>query len=34
LLPYAQMVGKGDADLVLLNYFQAVYEAASPSLVE
>lgn len=34
LLPYTLMVGKGDADLVVLNYFQAVYEAASPSLVE
>jgi hypothetical protein len=34
LLPYAQIASRGDTDLVLLDYFQAIYEVASPSLVE
>ncbi|NIM24684.1 MAG: hypothetical protein GTO43_10455, partial [Armatimonadetes bacterium] len=33
LLPYATLVGEADADKLLLDYFQAVYEVASPRLV-
>lgn len=34
LLPYAEVVGQEDGDHILLNYFQTIYEIASPSLIE